>query len=366
MAKKKYLDDDGLNYFYTQLKTIFVLQETGKTLSDNNFTDALLTKLNGIETGANKTIVDSTLKNDSTNPVQNKVIYSALASKATTAVATTTANGLMSSSDKTKLEGIETGANKTVVDSALSSTSANPVQNKVVYDKCDSLGRMINTLDGLKVNKVEGKGLSTNDFTDALKTKLENQADDPLNLFISTLNVDGVEQTISHGVVNIDLSSFAKKSDISNVYKVKGGALMSTLPNPTKASIGDVYNMQEDFTTTDDFVEGAGHYCPVGTNVVCVAESGTQRWDILGGTFNLTPYLLKTEAASTYATLDSVSELTTDLFNLDGRVATVENSCTSLSGRVTTLENNAGNYLLASASITHQTIDTILEGTYVA
>ena len=48
--------------------------------------------------------------------------------------ATTSANGLMSSSDKAKLDGIATGANKTVVDSALSSTSTNPVQNKVVYE----------------------------------------------------------------------------------------------------------------------------------------------------------------------------------------------------------------------------------------
>ena len=46
--------------------------------------------------------------------------------------ATTSAAGLMSASDKSKLDGIATGANKTTVDSALSSTSTNPVQNKVV------------------------------------------------------------------------------------------------------------------------------------------------------------------------------------------------------------------------------------------
>jgi hypothetical protein len=50
----------------------------------------------------------------------------------TYSVATTSANGLMSSSDKSKLDGIATGANKTTVDNALSSTSTNPVQNKVV------------------------------------------------------------------------------------------------------------------------------------------------------------------------------------------------------------------------------------------
>lgn len=38
----------------------------------------------------------------------------------------------MSKDDKSKLDGIATGANKTTVDSALSSTSTNPVQNKVI------------------------------------------------------------------------------------------------------------------------------------------------------------------------------------------------------------------------------------------
>ena len=51
---------------------------------------------------------------------------------ATTNVVTTSANGLMSASDKSKLDGIATGATKTTVDTALSSTSTNPVQNKVI------------------------------------------------------------------------------------------------------------------------------------------------------------------------------------------------------------------------------------------
>lgn len=38
----------------------------------------------------------------------------------------------MTSADRTKLNGIASGANKTTVDSSLSSSSTNPVQNKVV------------------------------------------------------------------------------------------------------------------------------------------------------------------------------------------------------------------------------------------
>lgn len=49
-----------------------------------SFTTALLEKLNGIATGANKTIVDSSMSSTSTNPVQNKVVNSALGGKLST------------------------------------------------------------------------------------------------------------------------------------------------------------------------------------------------------------------------------------------------------------------------------------------
>lgn len=64
---------------------------------------------------------------------------------------------------KNKLDGIEAGADKTIVDSAIDSTSTNPVQNKVIYTE-------LNT----KVDKVAGKQLSTNDFTNAYKNKVDN------------------------------------------------------------------------------------------------------------------------------------------------------------------------------------------------
>ena len=80
--------------------------------------------------------IDTALSTTSTNPVQNKVVTAALNGKAASShshgAATTGANGFMSSTDKAKLDGIASGANKTTVDSALSSTSTNPVQNKVI------------------------------------------------------------------------------------------------------------------------------------------------------------------------------------------------------------------------------------------
>jgi hypothetical protein len=62
-------------------------------------TAAMVTKLNGIATGANKTTVDSSLSSSSTNPVQNKVIYNALAGKAATSAIPTKTSQLTNDSD---------------------------------------------------------------------------------------------------------------------------------------------------------------------------------------------------------------------------------------------------------------------------
>lgn len=51
--------------------------------------------------------------------------------------ATQSAHGLMSAADKKKLDGIADGANKIIVDSALSDTSTNPVQSKAVKTALD-------------------------------------------------------------------------------------------------------------------------------------------------------------------------------------------------------------------------------------
>ena len=117
-------------------------QLSGVTLPATSTRDGLMTaanysKLSGIEAGANKTVVDAALDAGSANPVQNKAVKAALDGKAGTAVATTSANGLMSAADKTKLDGVEAGANKTTVDAALDAASENPVQNKAVKAALD-------------------------------------------------------------------------------------------------------------------------------------------------------------------------------------------------------------------------------------
>lgn len=113
------------------------------------------TKLNGIETGAevnqnafSSIIVGSTTiaadsKTDSLTIVAGNNVsvtpdsangkITIAATDTTYGNATTTSAGLMTSAMVTKLNGIATGATKVTVDSSLSSSSTNPVQNKAIY-----------------------------------------------------------------------------------------------------------------------------------------------------------------------------------------------------------------------------------------
>lgn len=135
----------------------------GKALSSNDFTDALLSKLNGIEANAN----NYTLPAATSSALGGVKVGANLAVDANGEIsgnysaATTSANGLMSSSDKSKLDGIAAGATAVTVDSSITSSSENPVQSAAIYT----------ALAG-KVDTETGKGLSTNDYTDAEKTKL--------------------------------------------------------------------------------------------------------------------------------------------------------------------------------------------------
>lgn len=67
-----------------------------------------------------------------------------------------------------------------------------------------------------------------------------------------------------------------KFSALGGAYKVKGSRAFADLPSVSTATaddIGNVYNVTNAFTTTADFVEGAGKKYPAGTNVVIVDAS---------------------------------------------------------------------------------------------
>ena len=81
------------DYFYNKTASDerYVQKESGKGLSTNDYTTAEKTKLAGIATGATKNTIDSALSTTSTNAVENKVINTALGTKANTADLSTVA-----------------------------------------------------------------------------------------------------------------------------------------------------------------------------------------------------------------------------------------------------------------------------------
>lgn len=115
---------------------------------------------------------------------------------------------------QTKLAGIAEGANKTVVDSALSSTSTNPVQNKVVDS---AIKAVTNALDN-KVTIEAGKGLSSNDFTDTYKNKIDGiETGAQVNTVTSVNN--------KTGAVNLTASDVGALPSSTTIPTVNNGKL---------------------------------------------------------------------------------------------------------------------------------------------
>ena len=100
------------------------------------------------------------------------------------------------------------------IDTTLSTTSTNPVQNNV-----------INTALGNKVDKVSGKGLSTNDFTAAYKNKLDN-LDTTLNNKQNAIT--GAATTITSNNLTANralISDSSGKISVSSITNTKLGYL---------------------------------------------------------------------------------------------------------------------------------------------
>lgn len=82
---------------------------------------------------------------------------------------------------------------------------------------------------------------------------------------------------------------------IGAVYKPGGSSTFADLPTADQEHIGMVYNLTDEFVTTDNFAEGAGKMYPAGTNVVVVAGDTGYQYDVLSGFVDLSGYATKDE-----------------------------------------------------------------------
>ena len=161
-----------------------------------------------------------------------------LNNKANKTTATTSANGLMSKEDKSKLDGIATEANKTVVDSSLSSSSTNPVQNKIVNSALNgkansSHNHSISNITNLQLT-LENKspiGHTHDDryYTETeMDTKLDNKANSTHTHNIS--DVTGLSTSLDGKMSN----DYSESTIESNFFAHKiGNIVIVTWWNPT-------------------------------------------------------------------------------------------------------------------------------------
>ncbi len=148
---------------------------------------------------------------------------------------------------------------------------------------------------GKKVDKVDGKGLSTNDLTDELKEKILKAGDSSFSGNYEDLTNKPdlstyAKTTDMNTAVTSAVAGLASKEYVDNkitaVYRYKGSvADKSALPTSNQV-IGDTYNLED-----------------TGMNV---AWNGTD-WDPLGAIIDLTGYLKETDLEEiTNAEIDEI------------------------------------------------------------
>lgn len=137
---------------------------------------------------------------------------------------------------------------------------------------------------------------------------------------ITTINSTLADKANSADVYTKQQTDDKISAAISAVYKPAGSTTFAALPAPAANVLGNVYNVTDAFTTTDQFVEGAGKSYPAGTNVAVVLVGEEYKYDVLSGMVDLSNYSTTDEIAQTYATK---TEVTT---GLNGKVDKVDGS----------------------------------------
>lgn len=224
---------------------------SGKGLSTNDYTTAEKTKLAGIATGANKTTVDSALSTTSTNPVQNKVLTAKLSTIETnvSAAATTAGNAAASAAAvKSDLANYYKKAETYSQAEINNKISAIP---KFGITVCDALPD--SNISKTTVYLLKGKKEDTNNIYDEyiyVNSKWEL-------LGSQSLDLSGYATTEALNTVKADLSSTAT-SNSNAIKSIKNqlatmtvdAALSTTSKNPVQNMViaGQISTLAADIT----------------------------------------------------------------------------------------------------------------------
>lgn len=224
--------------------------------------------------------------------------------------ATQSAKGLMSSTDKTKLDGIAQGANKTTVDSALSSTSTNPVQNKAVKGALDNKANSEHNHSASNITSgylpISRGGLGGGTATASLFNLIANSVQeftgaDISNIYVALVDGDGSSTNpIIKGVTPANfaagVATLITPDDIGALSKTGNATSANKLATARTITLTGAVNGSAEFdgsknitiTTTGDS-EAAGFLAahPVGS--VYESTSSTSPATTYGGTWKYCP-----------------------------------------------------------------------------
>ena len=214
----------------------FVAQETGKGLSSNDYTSAEKTKLSGIAEGANKYVhpsytaqksglykvtVDASGHVSATTAVAKADItgLGIPAQDTTYADATTSTHGLMSAADKTKLDGVASGAQANKIESVkVNGTALTPDSSKAVNVDLSAYAK---SSDVTKEIASAVSGVTQIDYSvvEALPSTgkkgviyLVANSGSGNNIYDEYIYINSKFEKL--GSREMDLSSYAKKTDI--------------------------------------------------------------------------------------------------------------------------------------------------------
>jgi len=118
-------------------------------------------------------------------------------------------------------------------------------------------------------------------FAAQMKAKYAQKKDVPTK--VSDLTNDAKYQTEEQVAATVN-------AKVSSLYHPGGSVAFADLPELSEANMGVVVNVTDKFTTTDNFLEGAGNEHPAGTNVVVVKAGESYKYDALAGFVDLSGY----------------------------------------------------------------------------
>ena len=137
------------------------------------------------------------------------------------------------------------------------------------------------------------------------KTKLNGIETGAQVNVIESISIDGTNQTVTGKAVALNLSDYAKKSDVAASVRVKG-TVANFAALPANAEVGDMYHI-----TAAGGNDENGVAIKAGDNVVKTATG----WDNFGGTIDLSNYVQKdgTKVLSTNDFTDAYKQKIDDL-----------------------------------------------------